>query len=202
MHYLLIYFSLFFFCTAGYSQDPLSGSIFQRKIPAFILNAGTYTEFYNHIQINTTGGVRKFDPAPTLGLGLMMPMTNHFLFLPEINWVLPQKSGERIIKNIFMMRADFAYRPIDWLQLRLGTSIFWLNQQGTGGTEKINNGNTTATFYYPEENRSSYNNTFDLGTEVLYKKFALRFQTYFFSILRAERRQVSYSLFLSYYWDR
>jgi hypothetical protein len=78
----------------------------------------------------------------------------------------------------------------------------WLNQQGGGGEETMNNGNSTSTFYYPGENRSSFNNTLDLGLELLWKKVSLRFQTYTFSALESKRRQISYSIFLSYYWDR
>lgn len=196
MHKIFILFLSVFLCTVSYAQTA------SRQIPKFILNAGTYTEFYNNIQIDDVGGVRKFEPAPTLGFGLWMPLKYDFYFVPEINWVLPRKSGERILKNIFMLRGDFSYKALDWFHIRLGTSIFWLNQQGLGGTERINNGNTVSTFYYPEENRSSLNNTLDLGLEALYKNWALRFQTYTFSALKAQRRQVSYSIFLSYYWDR
>jgi hypothetical protein len=78
----------------------------------------------------------------------------------------------------------------------------WLNQHGRGGPTNVNNGDDTSTFYYPDENRSSLNNTLDIGAEFFLDEWALRLQTYTYSLLREERRQLSYTLFVSYYWDR
>ncbi|MGE3609772.1 MAG: hypothetical protein AB7I27_09330 [Bacteriovoracaceae bacterium] len=168
------------------------------------LNVGTHTEFYNNIQNDTSGGVRKYDLAPTIGAGISLPIKNEFRFLPEINWVLPRYSGSsRIIKNVFMFRADFGYDPLSWLRLRVGTSLMWLNQHGRGGSEQISNGNSTSTFYYPDENHSSLNNTFDLGIETFFNpKWSARFQTYTYSMFKSESRQISYTIFVSYHWDR
>jgi hypothetical protein len=190
MYRTLIFLFLCCFCAASFAQDK------------YLLNFGTYTEFYNAVQMDPSGGLRTFDPAPTVGFGLEKKFENGFIFLPEVNWVLPRKSGDSIYKNIFIGRADFSYDMIDWLRMRLGSSIVWLNQHGTGGKENINNGNGTSTFYYPSENRSSFNNTLDLGAEVLFSSLAFRLQTYIFSALKEDRRQISYSLFVTYYWDR
>jgi hypothetical protein len=165
---------------------------------------GSHTEFYNNIQNDDSGGLRKLDFAPTIGLGMVMPLHSELSFLPEVNWVLPRKAGSsEIIKNLFMLRADMGYAPVDWFRLRVGTSLMWLNQHGRGGEAQINNGNTTSTFYYPDENRSSLNNTLDLGMEGFFdKSWSVRFQSYVYSAFKEDRRQVSYTLFLSYYWDR
>lgn len=192
------YFFIFSFCTAIHAQTHLT-----RQVPKFIINAGTYTGFYKQLQINESGDLNTFSTNPTIGAGLFIPLKYRFTFVPEINWVLPQKSGERIIKNIWMIRGDFSYKLISWFNFRIGSSLIWLNQQGGGGSVKMRNGNSTTTFYYPDENRSSLNNTFDLGAEFIFlKNWGLRLQTYTFSLLKSERRQTSYSLFLSYYWDR
>lgn len=176
----------------------------KKQIESIIFNLGTHTEFYDNIQNDTSGGTRKFDmKAPTIGAGLIMPIGSDWRFVPELNWVLPRSAGDsQIIKNLFMFRADFGYDPLDWLRLRVGTSIMWANQQGRGGKEEINNGTSTSTFYYPEENRSSLNNTFDLGIETMYEDFAVRLQTYTYALFKEERRQVSYTLLFSYYWDQ
>lgn len=176
----------------------------EKKFESILFNLGTHTEFYNNVQNNTSGGKRKFDmSAFTIGSGLSMPLKNNWRFLPELNWVLPRKAGDsQIMKNLFMFRADFGYDPLDWLRLRVGTSIMWANQHGSGGKAEINNGNSTSTFYYPEENRSSLNNTFDLGVEAMYEDWAIRLQTYTYALFKEERRQLSYTLFISYYWDQ
>ena len=166
-------------------------------------NLGTHTEYYNNIQNNSSGGVRKFDLAPTIGVGAALPIINEFKFIPEFNWVLPRQGSGRILKNIFMFRADLSYDPLKWLRLRMGTSLIFLNQYGRGGTKQINNGNTTSTFYYPNESQTSINNTFDLGVETLFNEdWSARLQTYIYSLFESERRQVSYTLFLTYHWKQ
>lgn len=169
-----------------------------------IFNLGTHTEFYNNVQTDSSGGMRKIDlEAPTIGLGLAHSLTPSWTFLPEINWVLPRHSGSsKVIKNLFMYRADFGYDLFEWLRLRIGSSLMHSNIHGRGGKATLNNGNETSTFYYPDENRSSLNNTLDLGLETRYENFSFRLQTYIYSIFIEEKRQVSYTLLLSYYWDR
>jgi hypothetical protein len=173
------------------------------NIDAFVFNLGAHTEFYNSVQTDDSGTLRKFDPSAVIGAGFVMPIDYGLIFLPELNWVLPQKAGSsKIIKNLFMLRADLGYDPLTWLRLRVGTSLMWLNQHGGGGSAQVNNGNGTSTFYYPDENRSSVNNTFDLGVEALMDAWSVRLQTYTYALFKEERRQVSYTLFVSYYWDQ
>ncbi|HXH31045.1 MAG TPA: hypothetical protein VNJ01_09555 [Bacteriovoracaceae bacterium] len=172
-------------------------------IDSVYFNLGTHTEYFNAVQEDASGNTRKFDFAPTIGVGLSVPWVHQLIFLPELNWVLPQKpGGSRIIKNIFMMRADLGYNLLSYLRVRAGTSLMWLNQHGQGGSTNINNGSSTSTFYYPEENRSSLNNTFDLGLEAFYQRYSARLQTYTYSLFKDQRRQLSYTIFLTYYWDQ
>lgn len=186
-------------------KAPENNNADDKTIESWILNLGTHTEYYGSIQNDTSGGTRKLDFAPTIGGGMFIPLSNKdFKFLPELNWVLPRSAGSsKIIKNLLMFRADLGYDAFDWLRLRLGTSLMWLNQHGRGGSTKVNNGTGTSTFYYPDENRSSINNTLDLGIEGLISdEWSMRLQSYIYSVFVEERRQVSYTLFVSYYWDR
>jgi hypothetical protein len=169
-------------------------------IESVYFNAGLHTEFYNKIQNDTSGNFRKFDYGPTFGGGLQLPVYKELRFLPEFNWVLPRNT-DGAYKNLFMLRGDLSYDPSSWLRVRLGTSLMLQNYHGKGGTVNVNNGNDVSTFYYPDENRTSINNTFDLGIEAMYDDFSLRLQTYTYSLFKEERRQISYTIFLSYYYD-
>lgn len=203
------------FCTAALAQD-LSGKVRpnitpiktaatkgEKIIQKYSFNFGAHTEFYDNVQNDASGGLRKFDVAPTLGLGFHIPMDSGLVFLPEFNWVLPRSSeNSKIIKNLMMFRADFGYDAVDWLRLRVGSSIMLLNQHARGGSTQVNNGNGQSTFYYPDENRSSLNNTLDVGGEVLFGSFSIRLQTYIYSVFLEDRRQISYTLFGTYTWDR
>ncbi|MBA2403396.1 MAG: hypothetical protein H0V66_01385 [Bdellovibrionales bacterium] len=195
---------LFFFCLLLGAPVHAAGRS-NSVIKDFYFNLGTHTEFYNGIQKDDSGGMRKFDFAPAIGLGLVMPIpsSEYWSFLPEFNWVLPKTYEEsNIIVNTFMYRFDMAFDALAWLRLRAGTSLIHLNQHGKGGSTKLRNGNDTSSFYYPSENRSSLNNTFDLGVEAKVDQYAFRFQTYTYSIFKKEQRQLSYTLFFTYYWEK
>lgn len=200
---LIIIALLAYFCAPAMSAVSKSSAL------PITLNLGSHTEFFGAVQNDSSGGLRKWDFAPTVGIGTRLNISSpEFTFLPEFNWVLPRGAGSsKIIKNLFMFRADLGYNPVDWFRLRIGTSLMLANQYGQGGSTTMNNGNSSSKFYYPDENRSSWNNTFDLGVEVLPlfferpQNWSLRLQTYTYSIFREDRRQISYSVFWTYTWN-
>lgn len=147
--------------------------------------------------------MRKFDFSPTIGVQALIPTPWNIDLLPEFNWVLPREAGsDRVIKNLFMLRLDLGHDLFDFLRLRFGTSLMWQNIHGRGGKAEVDNGESTSTFYYPDENRSALNNTFDLGVEgLLSDAWSLRLATHTYSLFDSERRQLSYTLLLTYYWS-
>jgi len=194
--YLFVFLLLTQLIPTGWANTGAAESVY--------VNLGTHTEYFNKVQTDSSGDTRKFEIAPTVGAGIVINFPyDRFKFLPELNWVLPHDGlNNNVIKNLFMLRADIGYDPLDWLRFRLGSSIMHLNQHGRGGTTKINNGNGTSTFFNPDENRSSINTTFDLGAEILFEDWALRLQTYTYSLFAHDQRQLSYTIFISYYWDQ
>jgi hypothetical protein len=192
----LILLAVFFSAPASWAKSDV--------IKAYTFNLGNHTEFYNAVQKDDSGGIRKMAFAPTLGVGLNMPLIyKNFLLLPEFNWVLPKTSDDsHIIKNVFMLRTDLGYEALNWLTLRAGTGLMFSNIHGRGGKAKMNNGGGQSTFYYPSENRTSINNTFDLGIEGRWENYSLRLQTYTYSLFKEEQRQISYTLFLTYHWEQ
>lgn len=173
------------------------------KMDAWSFQFGSHTEFFNNVQSDASGSQRKFDFAPTIGLGMKFSFSTDWKLLPEVNWVLPIDAGSsNMISNLFMIRGDVGYEVFDWLRLRFGTSLMWLNMHGKGGKTQVSNGAGKSTFYNPDENRSALNNTLDLGVEGFFTKdWSARLQTYTYSLFQEERRQVSYTLFLSHYWE-
>lgn len=192
-------------CLIYFSAPAFGASSSEKLIKDIYFNLGNHTEFFNGVQKDDEGSLRKLDFAPTIGVGLNIPLwdSDKWSALPEFNWVIPQLiEDSNIMINTFMYRFDMGWLAQEWLRLRIGTGIMHQNQQGKGGKTSERNGNSTSTFYYPDSNRSSLNNTLDVGAEFLYKEWALRLQTYTYSIFKEERRQISYTLFVSYYWER
>ncbi len=162
---------------------------------------GTLTEFYDAVQVDDSGGQDKFALNPLLGFSTDFELTPTWALVPEINWVLPRQVTEGTTKNLIMVRLDGAWRGGDWWRLRAGTSLMINNIRGDGGSTRMNNGGSTSEFYLPSESKTAVNNTLDFGAEAFKDAFALRFQSYIYALARSERRQVSYTLTLSYYYD-
>jgi hypothetical protein len=178
-----------------------SSDSFTQQFKYIGFHLGTLTEFYDAIQVDDQGTTDKFAINPLIGFSLDIEITPQWTWAPELNWVLPREAGEGITKNIIMIRNDAIWRASDIFRLRVGTSFMINNMRGEGGSRRLNNGSGTSEFYVPSESRTSINNTLDLGAEVLMDEFAFRFQTYIYSLLKSERRQISYSLTLTYYYD-
>lgn len=189
---------LFFALSASNAK---AADSFTQQFKYIGFHLGTLTEFYDAIQVDDQGTTDKFAINPMLGFSLEIEITPDWMWAPEINWVLPREAGEGVSKNLLMIRNDAIWRATDILRLRVGTSFMINNIRGQGGSKRLNNGAGTSEFYVPSESRTSINNTLDLGAEALMDEFAFRFQTYIYSLLKSERRQISYSLTLTYYYD-
>lgn len=197
---LILITSIFLSALPAWSQVKANGR--PVTISSIGFNVGSLTEFVGNVQIDSNGKKRTFDFNPTIGASLLIPIEGSFDFLPEFNWVLPRKTGEdKVYKNLLMFRADVGYKWFDWLRLRVGTSVMLLNTHGSGGKVSRDNGNGQTDFYRPDSNSSSFNNTFDLGVEALYDEWALRVQTYTYQLFNEQRRQHSYMIMGTYYWD-
>lgn len=191
-----IFLSILSFSLCSSALGAVTPALFEK----FYFNLGNHFEFYNAVQNDSKGGLRTWDFAPVIGVGRKFPIGGDFNLYPEFNWVLPQSAEDtHIITNTLMYRLDLGYSFSENFNLRFGTSIMQLNQHGRGGESTQRNGTSTSTFYYPDENRSSINNTLDFGGEILIEQFAIRPQVFAYSIFREDRRQFSYALFFTYY---
>lgn len=166
------------------------------------LTFGSFTEFYNAVQIDDSGGQNGHEFNPLLGISGDLKLSGHFILVPEILWVLPRNtSSDKVVENLFALRSDLGYFATDYLKLRIGTSIMINNIRGQGGSKMISNGNSESRFYAPNQSRTAINQTLDFGLDYIYQSFGARFQTYIYSVFKSEQRQVSYALALTYYYD-
>lgn len=193
--WLLVCLLLSLSCSASAADS------FTQRFKNFGIHLGSFTEFYDAIQVDDQGGTNTFEMNPFLGMSLDIELTPDWIWAPEFNWVLPRDAGEGVSKNLFMIRNDAVWKGGDWWRLRVGTSFMVNNIRGDGGSRRMNNGSGTSEFYVPAESRTSINNTLDLGAEAILDSFGFRFQTYIYSLLKSERRQISYSLMATYYYD-
>lgn len=197
---LVLLLAIFTTSSLAADEQPTPSNDFAQQFKDVGFHLGGHTEFYDAIQTDIKGTRRKFDPNPLIGFSSEIELSPKWRLGPELLWVLPQGSNG-VSKNLFMVRLDGVWMGSDLWRLRVGTSLMVNNIRGNGGTVTLNNGGSTSEFYLPSESRTSVNNTIDLGGEVTMRDFAFRMQTYWYAPFKSERRQVSYALILSYYYD-
>ncbi len=166
-----------------------------------LVSAGGYVPFGLSTQKETTGSKNtlSFDPMVGVNTIFATPFTGH-LFLPEFAMAFHGTGQDGYKKSTMFFLLDFGYQLRAQTILRYGVGTVLTRISGDGGTVNLLNGNTPTDFYAPNEARTSWNTTVDLGIEHSFSSdYALRFQTYIFSMFDAEARKLSYSLNLVYY---
>lgn len=197
--WFIFLFSLAFY---AHATEILGTDSFSRRFKNLGFSAGTLTEFVGFTQINDKGDRGKFAWNPYLGFSADIEINPTWTMIPEINWVLPREAGNSgISKNLFMFRMDAAHSIFDQLRLRYGTSFMVLNTRGPGGTAEINNGTGTSSFYVPKESQTAINQTLDVGMDLIYESISIRFQTFIYSPFNNLKRQWSYAIGVTYFYD-
>ena len=161
---------------------------------------GTWLENYAQVRATRDDDTNGFEITPFVSASVAYKLATQHEIIPELGYVIQQSSNE-VNKNLFFIRADYAYQMKDWLKLRAGSSFMMLMQSGSGAEDTLNNGNTTDTYFVPNENRTSYNQTIDLGAEFIQKELSARVQLYTYAPLDAERRSYTISLSFNYTMD-
>ena len=73
-----------------------------------------------------------------------------------------------------------------------------LMTSGEGGEDTLDNGDSTETYYIPEERKTAYNQTLDLALEALVDKMSYKLQGYIYSFNEEDDRMYSLSLSINY----
>jgi len=174
--------------------------IFSISTPALV-SVGGYVPFGPSTQKETTGSRNtfSFDPMISVNSIFMTPFYGQ-LFLPEFALVLHGEGQDGYSKTSMLFLFDFGHRLGSTYLLRYGIGTVLTRISGDGEAVTLLNGGVPDTFYQPAESSTSWNTTINLGIENSFmQNYALRFQTYWFSLLDGEARKASYSLNLIYY---
>lgn len=164
------------------------------------IQLGTWLENYAQVRATQNDDKNGFALTPFMSVSSQYHLKPKHLIIPELGWVIQQSQND-IDKNIFFAKVDYSYQTRKWLRLRAGTSLMMLMQSGNGGEDTLNNADSTQVFYIPPERRTSYNQTLDLGIELIHKKRSLRFSTYTLALFREDERLTTYSLSYNYTFD-
>jgi hypothetical protein len=167
-----------------------------------VVSIGSYSPSVGQYQDDAEGNTASFTFNPYLSLTTKIPVLfPQFYAMPELGYVFNKvESSEEYKKRTIYVLYNFGYEFYPQFFFRFGIGTFITKIGGEGGAKEQNNGASTATFYLPGESVSSYNSTLNLGGEVsLLEGFATRADVYIFQLLESERREISFSIGLTYY---
>lgn len=166
------------------------------------VGVGGYVPFGPSTQKDVTGARETFSFDPVISLNAVIPTKFYGqLFLPEFAFVFNGSGSDGYSKKTMLFLADFGHRLTSRALLRYGVGTVLTTVSGDGAVVRLPNGNDTSPFYQPAESSTSWNTTINLGIEMSFSTgYALRFQTYWFSLLDGQSRKGSYSFNLIYYF--
>lgn len=163
------------------------------------LNIGSWQEYYMQVQEEENGNLNGFELRPYISIAADYPLPKNFSIIQEAGYVLRENIGDSsLTKDIYFLRADFAYKVYPNFQLRVGTSFMWITYSGDGSEKSLPNGNGEETYYSPSERRNVINQTLDFGLEYFVEKTSIRLQSYIYSADKEEERLNSISLSVNY----
>jgi len=179
--YPIVLLALFFFSSSvfGFTYDAA-------------LSIGNLCEYVGKIQTDENGGTNSCEFNPYLSASMDVPLTNQFLLSPEAGFSFPKKGrDENISKMSLFLLANTKYKW-NFMHLIGGAGLFFTRISASGGTEELNNGNSTSAFPLPEG--AVYTRNFILNAGLGFdftQSLSADLHTYVFNLLKSEDRAFS-----------
>ncbi|MDD4976136.1 MAG: hypothetical protein PHY93_17400 [Bacteriovorax sp.] len=165
------------------------------------LSLGNLCEYVGKIQTDDSGGTNVCSFDPYLAGSLDYAVNNELILAPEIGLSFP-KSGrdENISKMSFIALANAKYK-FSMFHFIGGAGLFFTRISGSGGTQDLNNGNTTVSFPMPDSTVYSRNFIVNLGLGMNFNKdWSADLHTYVFNLLKSEDRAFSIAINATYHF--
>lgn len=153
---------------------------------------GNLCEYVGKIQTDDNGAKNTCSFNPYIAGSIDYSLTSQFLLSPEIGLSLPKHGrDENISKMTIFALANTKYK-IDFVHFIGGVGLFFTRISAKGGTEELNNGNTTSSFPLPEGAVYSRNFIMNAGLGVDFtKSISADLHTYIFNLLSKDDRAFS-----------
>lgn len=168
---------------------------------SYFLSTGTHVPYFGQAQISNSGATQKFEINPYIGIGTQYPIISQHYFTPEIGYVYYRENAKKTRTELIAVHYDFSYMINSQFVLRYGLTNNWYRIIGEGGNISLKNGNGYTSFPAPDETRTTYFTTLDLGLEYLLtnKQYALRFDMNIMSFAKLENKAYNYLLTFNFY---
>ncbi len=166
-----------------------------KRRPELGIGAGTMTQSFRKVQINSSGNKNNFTFAPYFSLSLKFPLSERFSLLPSGGITFPQTGrDENITKLTYYLLGEGALQFNDFT-IKGGTGFSMNYYKGKGGEALLNNGNGVTSFTVPSGSSTTRNIILSLGAEYRFiAKWAAQLQTIILNPHTSQSRAVTYTL--------
>jgi hypothetical protein len=165
------------------------------------LSLGNLCEYIGKIQTDDSGGTNFCGLDPYLSTSIDYTLPNQIILSPELGFSFP-KSGrdQNISKNSFIALLNAKYK-LSMFQAIAGAGLFISRISGSGGTQDLNNGNSTISFPMPESTVYSRNFIINIGMGVeINPVWSADLHTYIFNIVTSEDRAFTVAINGTYHF--
>ncbi len=179
----------------------LAVALLSARAHAFSVGLGTLVPNFLSAQVDKEGGRRVFQFTPTLLVGGHLQLWGENFFTPRLGYATYLGEEDKTSKTDILLNYHMGYRFVDHFMLHYGFSTFITKLKGEGGTTTLSNGGGTATFYIPEESKTSYTSSIDVGGELLFGEgWSARADLFITRFLSGDRRKLNYMLSANYFF--
>lgn len=165
------------------------------------LSVGNLCEYVGKIQTDDSGSKNVCSFNPYVASSVDFSLTNQWILSPEAGFSVPQSGRDKnISKMSLFLLANAKYRFSDFHFLA-GAGLFFTRIAGAGGSQSLNNGNSTVSFPMPESTVYTRNFILNLGLGADFnKEWSADLHTYVFNAATAEDRAFSVAINATYHF--
>jgi hypothetical protein len=165
-----------------------------------LVGVGGHVPFGFSTQKKPEGGDNKTTFHPMVSLNGVYNIPFNHVALPEFGIVFHRNNFDEVKKKTIFILWDVGWLATDKLVLRYGFGTFMTKIGGDGGNRSMPNGDSTAEFAMPDETRTSYNTTINLGMDfAVDQHYTVKAETFIFNMFSSQSRALSYALSFNYY---
>ncbi len=162
---------------------------------------GNLTHNFLSAQNDEKGGKKVFEAGPVFLVGASFPFLFSGMYASPAVGYAKFFTKDQTSRSDIIIQYHLSQLLFPSMMLRYGFSNYITKIGGDGGTLELNNGSSTATFYIPEESKSTFTASMDIGTEFIFSaEYTARLQVSVLRFLSSERRRVSHMLTFNYFF--
>lgn len=164
------------------------------------LGVGTLVTNFMSAQSGKDGGRKKLELAPTLLIAGNIHLWAEQYLTPRFAYSTYFNEHDSTSKSNILLSYHMSTKFHETFMLHYGFSTFITKIGGKGGTVDLPNGDSTATFYVPEESRRTYTSSLDVGGEFLSNQHWSVRGDLMISRFLSDRRKLNYLLTGNFYF--